>query len=104
MCVVVLTNKSIVGTVQYITVTLVSWREGKSTWKTNTCSIFCPVSPTGIDCKSYGISGYQPKVYLVNESQLEMICGVTHPSSAEALLLTRTGRAVSGVLQMRVRS
>ena len=44
--------------------------EGKSPWKSNTCSIFRPAPPTGIDCESCRRSGYQPAVYPANESQL----------------------------------
>jgi len=60
--------------------------EAKSTWKSNTCSIFRPVPPTGIDCESGSLSGDQPAVYPANESQSEAVCGVARPSSAEAFL------------------
>ena len=71
MRVVVLANKSIVVAVQYITVTLVSWRrqvylEIRYLFNVSSCS------PIRIGCESCSPSGYQPAVYMANELQSEI--------------------------------
>jgi hypothetical protein len=58
--------------VQYSRGCLETLVEGKSTWASNTCSIFRPVPPTGIDSESCSLSGYQLAVYLADEALLRM--------------------------------
>ena len=82
-------------------VSLAPWGKIKSTWRSDACSIFCPVLPNGIDRKSCSLSGDQPAVDLANESQSEAVCGVAHPSSAEAFFRPVEIERVADVMERK---